>query len=792
MSKYMNQDYKQGLSFEQVNQRKKDKLVNKETKLFKKPNAINIHNILLIVLVAFAAINTIAIAIVLLNVFVGIFADMKIAIFRRFLNKPTPRTTVVREGAKMPVDSNEVVLDDIVYLQKGDAITVDGTILEGEIGIDENNINGSSAVNYKCVTANVFKGSTVVDGTAYIKADKVGNACFINQLHKKTKKIRRPIPGLLKFIDIFAIVSTALGALAFLLIFVSYAAKGNGDKCVDAIIKYFPIIIPYGIGLLSIYCLLVHSHLVIRREKIYVQDLYSFPSLNDIDVICFDKTGTLTNHELVLRKTVLFDGRVPDSLVAQKISNILCAVNENSLLNKALKKEYDLELSSGVNQVLHFSDENNYMGASFKGGKTLLIGLPEYMQVKNKAGVLKRCEEYTKEGLSVYVLAEGEGSIKDNKYVGELEPIAMIILEESIKEDVGETFKWFVENNIDIKIISGDDAQVTSALCYQAGLKEAINYISLENVSLRDVKRLADKYTVFGNASAEQKEMIIKTLQESKKKVAMVGDGDNDILALKRAYLSICTDDSSNAVKTVSKVVISSKKINSLIELTERGKNFTNNFKRAVSFFAFKTLFAFIITVASMVAMLANAFEYPFKPTYFLLWDFITSGVVATLLMFDKSRDQNKDSLLASTLKKSIPAAALLSVGVISVFVAYVLQNNKVINLGINSIETAITMCILVFTGLGAFVLYKICTPLNKYRRYMIAIYGGANALLLLIEATVSYQIKDAPFVGQIPFYKMSAPAYIASIIIVAVLAAIYILVYNVVESFKKGDSNEN
>lgn len=790
MSKYINQDFKQGLSLEQVEQRKKDKLVNKDTKIVRKPNLINIHDILYFVGI-FCLIYVIAILIVFLNIFVGIFADIKISIFRRLLNKKANPVTVIREGKQEVVNPNEVVIDDIVYLNKDDVICVDGIILEGEIGVDENNINGLPVISYKGVSSEVYKGSKVISGTAYLRTDKVGKTCYINQLHKKSKKIRRPFPGLLKFIDIFTIASVVITVLAYLIMLIAFTVKGNSHAAIDPAIRYFPMIIPFGIALLVTCSLLLYSHFLIR-QRVYVQDLYSIPSLNDVDVICFDKTGTLTNHELVIRKTVLFDGRVPESLVAQKISNILCAVDEDSLLNRALKKVYDLELSSGVNQVLHFNNVNNYMGASFKGGKTLLIGLPEYMQVKNKAGVLKRCEEFIKEGLSVYILAEGESKITNGKYVGELEPVAMIIVEESVKEDIADTFKTLIENNIDIKIISGDDPQVVSAICYQAGLKEAINYVSLENVSLRDVKLLADKYTVFGKATPEQKEIIIKTLQESKKKVAMVGDGDNDILALKRAYLSICTDDASNQVKNVSRVIIDSKKTNGIVALMDNGRRFMNNFKRAISLYAMKTLFVFLMVIVSMIGTISKSFEYPLSVPHFLIWDILTSGLIAVLIMFDRDKGRSKDSLVSSMLKRSIPAGILIAVGVASTFVFYALQQKKLINLGVDTIETAVAMSVIIFTGLGAAALYKICTPLSKFRRVVMIVYCASNLFSLIVLACVSHGMNHKTPLTGIPFHQMTAPAYMTSIIIIAVLAAIYILVYNVVESFTKGDKNEN
>lgn len=782
--KRYNVNFKQGLSSELVNQRKKDKLVNKSTKLFRKPNILNISNIITLLFVVLFTPIILSIVTFVFNVFIGVISDVKVAAYKAFLYKEKPQAKVIRDGKQVIIKADEIVLDDIIYLEKGDVINVDGVILDGEIGVNENMLNGNPIDKYFTVNDSVYKGTVVTSGTAYISADKIGNNCFVDQLQRKTKKIRRPFSSLTRFLDIFFIASLAMSFVTILVGLVTFSDYFKGFFFIAAIA-------PIGAALLVSYILLFVSY-QLSRKKVYVQDFYSIPSLTEMDIICFDKTGTITNHELVVKKTVIFDGRIPESNIAQDISNVLCAVNEENTLSNGLKKVYDLELSAGVHEVLHFSNVNEYMGASFKGGRTLLIGNPEAMQINNKIGVLKRCEEFTKEGLRVYVLAEGNGSISNNKYNGELEALAMIVMEEKTKEDIAGVFKWFTENNKEIKIISGDDALITSTICYQAGLKEAINYVSLENVSLRDTKLLADKYTVFGKASPEQKDIIIDTLRKKGKKVAMVGDGDNDILALKRANLSICMKDSSNAVKRVSHMVIGDNECKSLIEVSERGRSLINNLQRAMVIHSLKTIFMFIMTIAFIIMNVTDKLEFPSLPSVLVVWDVVTAGAVAVGMMFEKDTTKNKGSMIANILKRSIPGAVILSISIILIFVLYLLEQKHLVNYGIYNVDTALAMSAITFTVISGAILYKDLAPLNQHRRILGLIYIAANVFILLITLFVSYGVHGKPLLVPIAFNEMNGPTYFISALIAVTLSALYILIYDIVKVFRKDNKDEN
>ena len=237
------------------------------------------------------------------------------------------------------------------------------------------------------------------------------------------------------------------------------------------------------------------------------------------------------------------------------MSNVLVATNVYNSTD-CFKKSIDLELSSGIVSVLPFNSANKYCGATFKGGKTFILGLADYLPLRNKKAILNRCEQFLKEGNRVLVLGESRDQIIDHKFSGELDTIAIIIIKEKIIEDIIKSLRLFMEKNIEIKIISGDHPQIASTIAQEAGITSATNYISLENVSIDQVKELATRYTVFGYASPRQKETIISALQEENKRVAMVGDGINDVLALKRADCAVVMGSGDEIARNLAPVIL--------------------------------------------------------------------------------------------------------------------------------------------------------------------------------------------------------------------------------------------
>ena len=416
------------------------------------------------------------------------------------------------------------------------------------------------------------------------------------------------------------------------------------------------------------------------------------------------------------------------------------------------------------------------------------------MPLNNKAGVIKRCEEFTKDGYRVVVLGEGSEVIKDNKYSGTLEAVALIVIKDHIREDAAETFAWFKNNGVDIKVISGDSARTVSAIASEAGIVNADKYISLEGMSLEEVKNIALQYTVFGRVTPEQKEALVIALKEAGKTVAMTGDGVNDILALKRSDCSIAMASGADAAKNISHIILMDSNFARLPAVVDEGRRVVNNLQRTASLFVTKTIFAFAITFIFTMASIIErdpTVQYPFVTNHLYLWEIFTSGYAAFFIALEKNSERIEGKFLPNVFKKAVPAAVLWIASVCIIFLLFVLQRNNAINVGIYSKDCAVAMCVITYSILGIAFLYKVCSPLSKYRFIIFVSIVAINVIFLTVTSIVSLAMNIVEPVLQIPYTEMSGPAVLISAIITIVFVTLYLFVYQIIAIYK-GDKHEN
>lgn len=805
-----NPSYKVGLSLRQVKQRKKQKLTNKNRKIFDKSNieillsnVFNTYNLTLVIvtttmLILGSFFGLYFALMFLLNYLIGLIIDLKA---RRELNKLNTqrKTKVIRNETVFEIKESEVVLDDILFLERDDGICVDGTIVQGKATIKEGYITGNSNVVYKNEGDQVLAGSYVADGSFYVRADKVGEDTSTHMQAFKAKMITRvPAKLMHAFRILYRVVSIVslvfVGVL--LLVFYLQGHLNTLEALKEYLLKIMNILmmfIPGAIYLLSTLALAVFVG-KLANKNIIIQDLYRLEVLNGIDILCLDKTGTITDGTMVVKRTIIVNRDLGEEYIAQAMSNVLVATNVYNPTAVALRKVYDLELSSGINAVLPFNSANKYCGATFKGGKTFILGVPDYLPLRNKKAILNRCEEFIKEGNRVLVLGESRDPIIENKFIGELDTIAIIIIKEKIREDVIKSLKLFIEKNIEIKIISGDHPQIASTVAQEAGISNANKYVSLENVSIDKVKELVARYTVFGYASPRQKETIISALQEENKRVAMVGDGVNDVLALKRADCAIVMGSGDEIARNLAPVVLKDNKFSQLPEIMNSGRRVMNNLQRVASLLLTKTLFIFLLTVIyAMVSFISPNIvsNYPFNINQLLPWELLFGGLAALLLCFEPNEEKEKPVFIGKIIKTAIPFAVMLTAVVVIIFALFNFQKNGLINFGIYNQDTAIAMSALAVNLLAGVYLYKICKPWTKYRYILCVNVIALDVLVVGISALITYFGAQTETILQIRFLEVSGPAYMITAFIIVLAAAIYLLV-NYLANVIKGETKKH
>ena len=314
----------------------------------------------------------------------------------------------------------------------------------------------------------------------------------------------------LKPLNILLLVIGVVGLLLLVSIIVLLISQNSLSNIgIELIIEAAIILLPIILYILIVLISYLFSKGLLKNN-ISINKLSRVESLLKIDVLCLEKTGVITDDQLEIKKIIPLSTSATEQYLAQWISNYLRAINDNSPISNALKKKYDFELSAGVIDVLPFNEKIGYSGVSFKGGKTIIIGDPQYLNIKNKIGIIKRCEEHIKKGYLLLAICEGKELITEDCYSGELDATALIVLKEHLREGTFETFKWFKNNEIPVKVISSDDAFATSVIATEAGIEGADKYISLEAMGVEEIRKAANEYTVFGRANGGQKQVLIE------------------------------------------------------------------------------------------------------------------------------------------------------------------------------------------------------------------------------------------------------------------------------------------
>ena len=810
-----------GLSKEQVEERKKLGLVNKTKVVVGKTyfeiiltDVFSLFNVLLFVVAGLMIaaqywIGLTFLVVLIPNIGLSLYEDIKA---RRLMSKlrvlNQPKHIVIRNGEQISIQAKDIVLDELICLESGNQISVDGALLDGSLIVNESALTGESRNIVKNPGDYLYSGSFVVSGTGAMRAEKIGEESYIETIQSKAKKFKRSPSEILKTLTwLFRIIASVVVTLAIatgIIYFLKGGFTENGafnyeefKDSIKGISGSMISMIPAGLYLLASVALAV-AVLKLSKKGARVQDFYSVEMLARTTVLCVDKTGTITDGNMEVKKVLIIG---PDKYttedIAQIMSNLLHATKDNNFTAQALKKYFNYESTKGVLEALPFNSENKYSAASFKGGETYVLGAQEFLNIPNLNSLVLRSEEYTNNGDRVLVLAKSNKPIKDGKIQNEVNPIALIVLQDHIRENAIETFKWFKDNGVKIKVISGDDPKTVSHIASEVGIEGAERYISLAGLSDEEIIKIAPLYDIFGRVNPDQKEVIVQALKNEGEKVAMTGDGVNDILALKRADCSIAMNNGSEAAKNVSHIVLTNSDFNSLPSVVAEGRRVINNLQRTSSLFLIKTMFSVTSTLVFLILMATLGIKYPFEATHFQLWSLVNIGLSSFFLALEPNQEPLKGSFIGSILRKALPGFATIIVSVTMIYMLYIFQDNTIQYTGVYDLQTASTMSVIVFTVLGLVILLKICLPFNKYRAIVFAGAATLEVGLLVTAGILSYTLQNKVntqlyklVTFGINFPSLTLVNWFAIAIIIVLAVAIYLIVSYVVEVFKGEHQN--
>lgn len=704
-----------GLSLLQVNQRQEDKLTNKIKQKSSKSvwkilfdNIVTFFNFIwLIIFIALMSVqsysNLLFVVVICLNTLISIVQEIKAKITVEKLKLiTTPRVRTLRDGKIDDIFSNDLVLDDIIMLNVGNQIPADSIILDGQVEVNESLLTGESRPIKKHTGDTILAGSFLTAGCCTARVDKVGNDNYIQTVALQAKKFKSPNSNLFKdlnaIIKYIGIMIVPVGGLLFISNFFNY--NKNVIIAIEKTCGSVIGMVPAGMFLLITIALAV-GVIKLAQKKTLVQDLYSIEMLARANVLCLDKTGTITDGTMQVKELLMLED--VDMNVNSLIANHLGHQKTTNSTSRAMLEFFGSEQSIKALDVIEFSSERKYSACYFENVGTFSVGAYEFMGINLKSSIKTKIKKRTAKGERVLIVGFSKEKIKDG-VLPKLHPIAMLVIEDHIREDAIETINWFKENNVEIKIISGDDPTTVSAVAQRVGVKDFDKTISLDGMSLQDVAKIADKFTVFGRVSPEQKHTIIKTLKNSGKVVAMTGDGVNDTLALKEADCSISMADGSEVARSLSHLVLLDSKFSSLPDVVKEGRQVVNNIQQSSALYLMKTFFTIALSLLTLITLSA----YPFSPKQLYIMEMLVIGLPSVILALQPNDKIIQGDFIKQVLKNSIPYGMLLLVNVLAVEVFY--------KFGVFSAEEFTTIGTMILFSIGFLNLVRLCYPFNTIR----------------------------------------------------------------------------
>ncbi|MBR2969831.1 MAG: HAD-IC family P-type ATPase [Clostridia bacterium] len=693
--------------------------------------------------------------IVTLNTVIGIVQEIRAKITMDKLSLTNSNfTKVVRDGEEEEIYKTEVVLDDVLVLNPGMQIACDSIILEGFVEVNESLLTGESLPVKKSKGDSLLGGSFISSGTCRAKVNKIGDENYISQLSQKAKTFKQSKSELLNSLrSLIKIISIFMIPIAIMMLYNNYTYY-KVNPALDYSLSYMVVtktagcivaMIPAGMFLLTSVALAV-SVIRLAKKRTLVQELYCIEMLARTNVLCLDKTGTLTNGSMSVSDVILL-GHKNLKDVEKIVASMASAFHEANHTALALKSYFGKGTYS-AEKSLPFSSERKFMGCKFKNVGTFKLGAYEYVMDNPTAKIKAEAEKYASSGYRVLMLVESNANFDKSGCT----PIALVLLEDNIRKDAPKTIQWFKDNEVDIKIISGDNPITVSEVARRVGVDNYDKYISLQGMSNTEVMECANKYSIFGRVSPEQKAILVKALKSQGKTVAMTGDGVNDILALKEADCSIAIAAGSDAARSVSQLVLLDSNFSSMPSVVAEGRRVVNNIQKSSSLFLMKTIFAICISIF----VLCMNKTYPFSPIQFILLEMLVIGLPSFFLALQPNTNPIRGKFLSNVAKTTLPAGICL---VSSTIALYIYQMYTGI-----STEVLVTMASIGILAIGFIALFRMCKPFNFLKTIMyIACLGVSIAAIITLPSIFKYvTLSYVDFLFLIITIQTSYPVYIA------------------------------
>ena len=758
-----NPDPEAGLSAAQVEQHRDDGWRNvsvappaQTTKEIIRENVCTYFNLIFLVLAILLCLvgsfrDLTFLPVIIFNTLIGIVQEIRAKNVLEKLNMlNAPHASVVRDGKKSLVDSEELVLDDIVIFKAGNQICADAIVVSGEVRVNESLLTGESDEITKAPGAELMSGSFVVAGECRARLDKVGVDSYISKLTLEAKAMKkgeqsemiRSLDKLVKFVGI-ALIPIGITLFVQGFFFNDQSFRNSIVSMVAAVLG----MIPEGLYLLASVALAVSS-MRLAHKKVLLHDMKSIETLARVNVLCVDKTGTITENSMSVKDmipTKEYDAEKMPELNGL-LSDFVGAMSSDNSTMEALKDYFKKKTEQSASKVVPFTSVTKYSGVMF-GEKSYVIGAPEFVLREEYDTYRSDISEYARKGYRVLVFGSYDAALDGGKLTGKVLPMAYVLLANPIRKEAPETFAYFAEQGVEVKVISGDNPLTVSEVAKEAGIVNAEEYVDATTLQTdEDIANAIAKYTVFGRVTPGQKRQFVQALKDQGKTVAMTGDGVNDVLALKDADCSVAMASGSDAASNAAQIVLLDSDFSKMPEVVLEGRRVVNNIQTSASLFLVKNIFSILTTVFTLIA--ANL--YPLYPTQLSLLGAFTIGTPAFFLALQPNKELIRGDFLVNVILKALPAglADFIMLAAISI-------HGNVLGMSNEQIST-VAIVILLFIGLEALV--RICRPFDGIRIALcIAMAAGIVVCVLNFKSIFAIATVNIVMLRMIIMYGVIA-----------------------------------
>ena len=676
------------------------------------------------VIIAGSFKNLTFMVVVIANTAIGIVQELKSKRTLDQMSLLTERTcTVIRDGQKQTVGIHHTVQGDLVLFTAGAQIFADALVVDGEAVANEALITGEADEIPKHKGDRLISGSFLMSGRCYASLTAVGADSFASKLTLDAKRAKKRgksemMLSLTRLVKIIGIALIPLGA-AMLWKEIGWLGLDYREGIISTVAALVGMI-PEGLYLLTSLAL-VTSVVRLTQRKTLVHEMDCIETLARVDTLCVDKTGTITENKMTVEDTVPLDDSLTVEEIEQWMADYVFAHQADNDTMTALKKYYTGSSLRSADYILPFTSSRKYGAAHFSDG-AYLLGAPDILLAGRFSEIESRVAAYSEKGCRVLLLAKTDGD--PETLTGSITPLALILLTNKIRRKAPETFHYFAQNGVDVKVISGDNPVAVAEVARRAGIVGCERFVDARTLDTDEkLSRAAVSYTVFGRVTPEQKRTLIRALHAAGHTVAMTGDGVNDVLALKEADCSIAMASGSEIAAQASDIVLLHSQFTALPSVVAEGRRVINNIERSASLYLWKNIFSFVLALITLLFTL----PYPLEPSQLSLISALTIGFPSFVLALEPNRSLVHGHFLKNVLHRALPAAIsglFMVIGVMLFYLAFDIPKDEIS-----------TVCAMILGLIGLLMLFSTSRPFNRLRAWLFVLMAAALLLSAIVFA---------------------------------------------------------